>query len=484
MGIVLNQSFRNIISTYVGFGIGAVNVLLLYPHFLSEEYYGLVTFLLSAGNLIWPLMAFGSHNALVKFYSSYKTKLERDKLLTWSLVLPLFAALFLGTLGLAFYGLVMDYFDGQNSLVKPYVWLIYAIAVAVAYFEVFFAWGKVQLKSVFGNFMREVFHRVCTMVLLILVFYGMISVETFVYLLVLVYVLRTLLIGIYALCLYRPRFVFEYPRNKLQVLKYAFLMLIAGSVAMALLDLDKVMIEYYLPIENVAVYAIAIFIASVVAVPVRAMNQIMSPLTASLLNQNDKIGMEDLYKRSSVSLLVVGGLVFLLIIANVNQLYRIIPEEYHIGASVVFLISVVRLYDNLLGNANSILFNSNYYRLVLLLGVLLVATAIVLNLLMIPRFGIYGAAYATFIAFFVFNSIRLLVVYKKFDLHPFSRKTFVVLMCIAVLTGAFYFWDFTWSPLLNIAIKSCLICAAYILLIYRFNISKDISVLIKKVTGV
>ena len=73
MGIVINQSIKNTIITYLGFAIGAVNVLFLFTNFLSDDYFGLITFILSTANILMPLMAFGVHNTIVKFYSSYKT---------------------------------------------------------------------------------------------------------------------------------------------------------------------------------------------------------------------------------------------------------------------------------------------------------------------------------------------------------------------------------------------------------------------------
>ena len=48
MGIVLNQSLKNTIITYIGFGIGGINTIYLYPVFLGATFYGLtnyVTFL-------------------------------------------------------------------------------------------------------------------------------------------------------------------------------------------------------------------------------------------------------------------------------------------------------------------------------------------------------------------------------------------------------------------------------------------------------
>ena len=432
MGIVLKQSFKNLVSTYAGFGLGAINVLFLYPNFMTPEYYGLVSFILSASMLFWPLMALGTHNTLVKFYSSYSKQEEKEKLFSFVLVLPLLVGLVLGLIGYFGYSFVLSYFNGENELVKPYAWLIFVITFAMAYFELFFSWSKVFLKSTFGNIMREVFHRACIMILLGLLYINVIDIPLFLYIMTAVYVLRTLLMMVFAFKLHSPKLQFKLPENASRVIKYSALIFIAGSVAMMLLDLDKVMIEYYLPIENVAIYGISIYIASVIAVPSRAMHQITYPLTAQLLNDKDYAGLKNLYQRSSNTLLIVGGLIFLLIICNVGELYEMIPQDYHIGFSIVILIGIVKLYENLIGNNNSILFNSDYYRLVLAIGVLCAVMAVVLNILLIPKFGVYGASYATFIAFFTYNTVKLIVVWKKFKMHPFSSRTWVSLGLIAL----------------------------------------------------
>ena len=70
MGIVTSQSFKNTITTYLGFGIGALNTLFLYTYFISDQYYGLVAFILSTANIMMPLMAFGAHNTFCLLYTS------------------------------------------------------------------------------------------------------------------------------------------------------------------------------------------------------------------------------------------------------------------------------------------------------------------------------------------------------------------------------------------------------------------------------
>ena len=73
----LKQSFKNTIITFAAFGIGGVNTLFLYTNFFTDEYYGLVTFLLSTANLLMPLTAFGVQYSIVKFFSSYTSKFEK-----------------------------------------------------------------------------------------------------------------------------------------------------------------------------------------------------------------------------------------------------------------------------------------------------------------------------------------------------------------------------------------------------------------------
>ncbi len=480
MGVIINQSFKNVVTTYFGFGIGAVNTLFLFTYFLEKEYYGLISFLLSAANLIWPFMAFGVHNTLVKFYTSYKEKEERDKLLNLVLILPVIVSVILGFIGWMSYDVLLNYFEAGNELVKPYIWLIFVIAVATAYFEVFFAWSKVNYQSVFGNFMKEVFHRICITLLLLAVYLNWLSVHYFIYATAMVFVLRAFAMQLYAFSLYRPKFSFQFPKNRIAVFKYSALILIAGSVAMILLDLDKVMIEHYLPIGEVAVYGIAVYIATVISVPQKAMHQITHPLTADLLNSKDKPALKDLYERSSLTLLVVSALIFILIIVNLNQLYELIPEEYSISTAIVLLISLVKLYDNMLGNNNSILFNSDYYRLVLLIGVVLAVLAFIFNLLLIPRFGIMGAAVATFLAFFIYNTAKIYLVYSKFKMQPFSTGTLYILIFSGILTAGFYYWEFPFHPLVNIALKALLVTLLYLGFAFKFKFSEDINALILK----
>lgn len=481
MGIVVNQSIKNVIITCLGFGIGAINTLFLFTKFLEEEYYGLVSYLLSVSNLIWPLMAFGVHNTLVKFYSSYVNKGEQNKFLTMMLILPMCIALFVGAIGSVLYEYVLGFFSNDNTIVQPYVWTIYILAIALSYFEIFFAWAKVKLKSVFGNILKELFVRICTMILLIFVFFEMITVQQFIYAIIIVYIVRLVIMSAYAFGLHEFKFSFSLPGNYISVFKYSLLILLAGSVATLLIDLDKTMIERYLPIEYVAKYGICAYIASVIIIPSRAMHQITYPLTAKLINEKGFEQLRELYKKSSLNLFAISGLLLVLIVCNVNQLFELIPSEYELFIWVVLLIGAAKLFDNLLGNNNSILFNSDYYRLILYIGIGMAILAFILNIICIPIFGVTGAAIATFAAVFCYNVAKIWIVQKKFKMHPFSSKTPLIILLIVIFLFGFYFWDFGFHPMVNISLKSIIIGIIYVSLLYLFKVSEDINDILKKI---
>jgi len=481
MGIILKQSFKNTISTYLGFGIGAINTLFLYTNFLTDQYYGLVAFLFSTANIMMPFMAFGVHNAIIKYYSSFKTKNSINGFLTLMLFLPLIFIIPVGIIGYFSYETIGSFLSRENSIVENYTWYIFILAIAMAYFEIFFAWTKVQMQTVFGNIMKEVFHRVAIMILLFAVYLNWLSIDEFIIGLVGVYVLRMLIMKLYAYTVRFPKLVFQLPNNLSSIFKYALLMIIAGSVAMLILDIDKFMIGILIEdIEQVAYYSVAIFIATVIAVPQRAMHQIIMPLTAKYLNDNDLTALEDLYKRSSMTLLVVSGFIFLLIVLNINQLYLILPKEFTGGLFVVFIVSLSKLYDNSLGNNNAILFNSEYYKMVLYFGVFLAITAIVLNIIFIPRYGIEGSALATFLAIVFYNTVKILFVKRKFNMQPFSAESLKICLLLVVSVLVMYFWDFPFHPILNIALKSALIGILYFVSIYKLNVSEDVNEQIKR----
>ncbi len=473
MGIVINQSIRNTILTYIGFVIGAANALFMYTNFLGKTYYGLTAFLLSASNITMPLMAFGVHNTLVKYYSTYKTEEQKSAFLNFMLLLPLILIVPFGLIGLFFYEPIAVFLSRENPIIHDYVWLVPFIGLCMGYFEILYAWAKVQMLSVFGSFVKEIFLRVLISIFLYAVYFKWITSVEFVYSLVGIYFITTCVMAFFAFRIRRPTWNFDFNFARKPILEYSIFIILSGSVAVLLLDIDKFMLGQYIRIENVAYYSVAIFIATVISVPSRAMHQIVYPITAKLMAENEHDELNILYKKTSINLQIIGGYVLLGILVNINQVYLMLPPEYSDGIFVVFIIGVSKYLDLVLGNNNAIIFNSIYYRAVLFLGLLLAVLAIALNSWFIPNYGINGAAVATLIAVTFYSLAKLLFVVFRMKLYPFTFKNFASAGITLALFLGFYYWDFGFIPFFNIVLKSILVTIAYVAVNYVANISSE-----------
>jgi O-antigen/teichoic acid export membrane protein len=352
----------------------------------------------------------------------------------------------------------------------------------MGYFEVFYAWSRVQMKSVFGNFIKEVFARVCVSILLIGVYYEWLSSEQFVYAVAIVYFLRVMIMKLYAFYLYFPKIKWVgLPDNFKEIISFSIYIIMAGSAGAILLEIDKFMIPQLKDIAEVAYYSVGVYIASVIAIPSRAMQQIINPITAKELNDNNLPEVKNLYKKSSLNLLIVGGLLFLLINVNVQEVYLIIGKpEYSVGIYVVLVISLSEMIKLSLGTNGAILTNSKYYKAMFYYAIGMAASVIVLNKILIETMGIQGAALATFIVVLVFSSLKIVYLLVKMEMQPFTSKTIKLLGLILILFLIFNYIPVQINPFLSIFVKSAVLSLIFVFFVIKLKLSDDMNQLFKR----
>ena len=166
--MIAKQSFFNTVTIGLAFIIGALNTIYFYPTYLGSELQGLIVALLAISNLIQPIISFGVQHSLIKFFSSCKNKIEKDSLLCFSIIFP--AVVFLLVIlpiSVFFMEEIISIISSTNKTMGKYLFMILAISFSTAYFEVFYSWSRVNMKTIFGNFMKEFYPRALIFILLI-----------------------------------------------------------------------------------------------------------------------------------------------------------------------------------------------------------------------------------------------------------------------------------------------------------------------------
>lgn len=480
MGIVINQTLRNSLSTYLGIVIGAVNTLWISTWAFNDDpaYFGFVQILLSSVLIISTFVSFGAPNIVLKYFSSFNEQ-ERAKLFGFSVLLPLiFIGLFSWYLSGHEAGVaaMLTEKESDKRLLLQYISYLIPLSLFNIYFEIFSSFSQVHFKSILPNFLKEAYRKLFTSVILILYGFGLISFDLFVFLFTVSFFSQWLFLLIHLMTKGHLKISFStrgLPYRKL--LDYGFFGILTFGGSLLINRIDGLMISRYLDLESVAFYTIGFFIGSVISTPGKASTGIIRPILSKALDRGDMTEVYNLYVKSCITLSITAGWIFMLVWINVWDIYQLIPEKFHGGEWVVFYIALSRWVNMASGINGHIIIMSQYYRFNLWSNVFLIVLTVLSNLWLIPIYGITGAAMASALVMILDQIIRMSFVYYKFKIHPFNRKYFMAATFLGVCILGFYFFNPGLGFIVNILLKSFIATLVFGFLVYYFRLSPDMN---------
>ena len=235
-------------------------------------------------------------------------------------------------------------------------------------------------------------------------------------------------------------------------------------------------------ISQTAFYAVAVFIATVVEIPGRALFQIVNPLVAKALNTDNFTELKKLYKESSLNLLIISGLFFLLINLNIVPFYKLMDNpSYGTAVWVVLMISLSKLILMSFGCGPAILATSKFYKITLPFSVGMAFSVYFLNDYLIDLMGINGAALSTLIVVAIFTFLKIIYIKSKLNLSPYSSNSVKTLLIIGSLFLIFENISLPFKGAGLIIINSLITVLVYTLVVYYSNLSATLNKFIMKV---
>ncbi len=493
MGIVIRQSLKASIVTYLGTAIGTFNVIFLYNQFLSQSEVGLI-----AGALVSIPLIFASFTQLgiphiaVRFFPHFDDPSNEHRgFFSFLLISPLVGwGLF--TLGyVALRGTVNAIYATNSPLLPQYFYYIIPLTGSFLYMSVLESYARVHLRIVVPAIIRELYLRVANACLILGFGLGYLNFDQLVQGITLSYLIAVIALLLYIKQLKRfyTRLDFTFLRQPIfkEMVAYGGWVILAGASFTLIQHVEKIMLPAYAGgLGTTAIFDINSRMGLMIAIPRNVIAAISTPLLAQAWKRNDTSQIEDIYKKSSLNLLLVGCFLFLLIWCNLDFIYQIIPrhEVYEAGRWVVLMVGISKIIDMGTGLNSEILINSKYYRYDLLFYVILAVGIVVGNLIFIPLYSYNGAALASLIALAGYNAIKYFFLWAKMGLQPFEWKTALIIL---LSLGIWYI--VSWIPviggsvwvawILNLAIRSAAVGFLFLLAGWAFNLSPDLTELIK-----
>ncbi|MAZ30959.1 MAG: hypothetical protein CMP57_02570 [Flavobacteriales bacterium] len=485
MGIIARQSIKASIVALVGVAIGAFIRLFLYTKFLSTSEIGILETIIKLGLLMIPFFVIGSPQVITRYFGRFKKSSHNDGLLfTYS---SLLAFVLLPIASLA-YLLNRDYifslYTEAPELAK-YYWLPLIVSITFGGFAFLKSISVVHLRITVPAFLSGVVDR--SFVLLLLVLYGVfqvIDIDQFLYLnIVVFFVVPFLLMIAYLIWVIKPKFSRTSLGESFNILKQTGAYntyLIFGTLSGVIISaIDVNMISGQLGTHLAGVYTIAFFMGTVIDVPRRSLTSIIYPILNKAVVNKDVVKYKSLYQKASVNQFLVGAFMFLIIWINIDDIFTIIPngEEFRAGKLVVLFIGLSKVVDMLMGVNRQIIELSSYYRLNLLVNIILSILVIVLNMIFIPLEseifgGINGVAFASLLALLICNLLSFTIVLLMEKIQPFTLDHIKIIGVIILSFVICYFISIE-NPILGILVNSLCVATCFLSLTLMFNISED-----------
>lgn len=479
MSVVKRQGIKNAISSYFGILLGFISLIVIQPQLLKPEEIGLARVLYAFSMLLGSFIPLGIINITLKYFPHYRDEKSGHRgFFGFALIFPIVGFLITALLLLVFKEFVVAQYRRESPIFIHYYNYIFPFSLFIAFSSVISGYLTALFKSTVPSYINDIYTRLAYIALIVIYYYGFISLNQFILGYVTIYGIQTVLLLIYTFSVDKPSLKIDktyYQNAELkEMLKFGLALSFTSIAALGLKSVDAILIGKYLPLGFVGIYAIAAFIPTVIETPLTALDRIVAAKVAHSAANNNTEEIRDVFYKSVRYMGVVGGLLFVLINCNIGYLLDIIGKSFADGKEVVWIISVGALANMFGGSSNSIIvYTSKYWQAAVLLVTLVILTFL-LNMLLIPHYGINGAAMSTAMSAILFTVIKVFIINRRLGFQPYNVGTAKTVACIVTLSVVGMLLPDVFSSYVSILYKGTVLGLLYIVAIYWLNIVPEL----------
>jgi len=428
MGIVIRQSFKGAVLTYIGAGIGFVTQFYVVTKFLDPEVLGLTKVFVEIANLCMGFALLGTTSSGMRFFPYFKNEHNGNNgFFFYYLLVPLIGTVLLSIVYLCCKQPILDFFASSSHLFEQFFFLVVPLIFILTFWTVFENYSNINMRIAVPKGVREICLRIFLLVDYLLYAFGYTDLSG----------LIISLIVAYALCLFidivyvsrtadvslKHDYSFITPDFRSKYLKYTGFLLLAAISGNIMSQLDIFMLSSVKGMYSAGVYTIALYMANIIDMPSRSITSISSPIASMALNNGHFEEAKILYQKVSIHQFLSSGFILLLIWINIDNIFEIIPngETYREGTYVVLFLGLSKVISSTLSFGSVLIQFSRYYYWGLYISIFLTFLTICTNLYFIPRMGISGAALATLISTVISYSFQQFLVQNQNSVHQLQK---------------------------------------------------------------
>jgi O-antigen/teichoic acid export membrane protein len=415
----------------------------------GQEDYGLFSLAVIVINLCIAVLSLGLQSGLVRYIPLYLGKKENEKIksiVRFCLNLTLITS-FIGAGLLFFFSDTIAVTFFHNSELTMFLKL-FAVFIPIILFSGLFhcillAYEKVGWYSFIGNILTPLSQ---LLILLLFIFLGL-GTETIPlsYNMAFLFVLLTS----FLVCKFGIKDLFGKPNLKKEEIKevnkklisYSWPIIFSGLVSYLFATVDSFLIGYFKPISYVGIYNAAVPISVFLLIAPTLFLQLFLPIITKEYAKNNIQLISKLSKQLGKWIFIFNLPLLIIMLlfpgAVINLLFG---AEYLQAETSLRFLSIGIFFYSLFQISENLLSMAGKSKRILINLIIAVIVSIGLNLFLIPRYGIDGAAFSTMTGYFVWGILSFITAKKYTFIIPLKKDMFkVLLVSLLPAFALFYF---------------------------------------------
>ena len=463
MSVVARQSFKYSIIGYLGFLLGTVSAIFIFP--FDMVFYGKLRFVLSATLMLVPFVVFGLSYSNVYFFGKAKEEGKHQNLFSLSLV-GVGINFFIFLLGFFAFFYIFSSFQEDSELwdmkrlILPMVLVMSISAVFNRYISNF---KRIVVPNIFEN----IFPKLANLGAFCLFFFLGTSEKISYGFFLGIFVLGLIGYVLYANKLEKiePDFSTDFvKKDKLwkEILNYSFYGFLGNLGSFLALNISNYMIGEKLSFEENGIYSTVFSVVQLISIPSMGLYNISAPIISKHFADDTIKELDVYYKKTSLSLFFLGLVLFSCIAVGYPYLTDFMPKSGKLlleAQPLVWVIGFALLFELATGFNSHIISMSKYYRFNIYVMLFLAVLTTSLNFYFINNtsLGILGISISYAVSLTIFNLTKIAFNYYQFKVSPFTiEMLYSVILATLAISVAIVLPNFS-NSFLNLVYKPALV---------------------------
>jgi len=265
-------------------------------------------------------------------------------------------------------------------------------------------------------------------------------------------------------------------RNAREMLSFSLPVYLSDLINMFGGNIQTVLLGMLNTVTSVGIFAVASQVNTVGKMFHGSVVVSSMPIVSELYDRGDRQGMGRLYQTASKWTFTLNLPFFLLVLLFPSEILSIFGQSFVSGATALSILAWANLVHTGTGICGVMIDMTGNTNLKLVNSILTVAITVGLNALLIPRWGLVGAAIAALAAAIIINVLRLLEVFALFRLLPYNWSFLKPVVAAAVVLLVARSIDFLFPAQTNLVftiINMLILIVAYGGIILLLGLSEE-----------